>query len=514
MDWTAGYASDIEYTAGFYREQSPVYLNFVCLLNGFEPVPLDRPYTYFELGCGRALTVNLVAASNPHGQFYAADFNPAHISGARQLADAAHLKNLVLLENSFADLAEGKVSDLPQFDFITLHGIYTWVNPENQRYIVDFIARYLKPGGIVYLSYNALPGWAAAEPLQRLLVEHADMHPNRSDVQFDQAKAFVERLSELQAAYFVQNATLGTRLQTLKTANKNYLVHEYMHRQWQPKYHVDVVRDLADAKLDYVGSAELPLAFPSLYLSQEKQDVLKDVPDAGLRETVKDYLLNTGFRKDVFVRGARPMGTVRHDDCLRRVGLALMVPRQQINLKMKLPFGEVSAKEELYGPILDALAIRPHSLPELAALPALKGQTLVSVKQIAAILIGAGNAAPYFLDQSTAAIASSQALNHALAADARYGDDYQAFASPLLGNGIAATFVERLTHLILHRPGQKLDASHIAQQIWSIMSEQGRRMMKDGVTLTSDQDNIDELVAVVETILKRKLVVWRQLKMI
>jgi hypothetical protein len=30
MDWTAGYASDIEYTAGFYREQSPAYLNFAC----------------------------------------------------------------------------------------------------------------------------------------------------------------------------------------------------------------------------------------------------------------------------------------------------------------------------------------------------------------------------------------------------------------------------------------------------------------------------------------------------
>ena len=100
MDWTAGYASDIEYTAGFYREQSPTFLNFACVLNGYEPIPLDQPFTYFELGFGRGLTANLLAASNPIGEFYAADFNPAHVAGAQQLANAAQLKNLRLLENS------------------------------------------------------------------------------------------------------------------------------------------------------------------------------------------------------------------------------------------------------------------------------------------------------------------------------------------------------------------------------------------------------------------------------
>lgn len=53
MDWTEGYASDVEYTAGFYREQAPAFLNFTCLLNGVEPVDLSRPFTYFELGFGR-----------------------------------------------------------------------------------------------------------------------------------------------------------------------------------------------------------------------------------------------------------------------------------------------------------------------------------------------------------------------------------------------------------------------------------------------------------------------------
>lgn len=515
MDWTAGYASDVEYTSGFYREQSPSYLNFVCLVNGFEPVPLNRPFTYFELGFGRGFTVNLQAASNPLGQFYAADFNPAHVSGARQLAESAQLRNLTLLEHSFAELAEGKVADLPQFDFITLHGVYTWVSAENRQNIVNFIARYLKPGGIVYLSYNALPGWAAAQPLQRLLLEHADLYPNRSDLQIELAKKFVDRLNDLQAAYFVQNPGLKTRLQTLKSSDANYLVHEYMHRHWQPMYHADVARDLAGAKLDFVASAELSFAYPSFYLTPEKLELIDGIPDSALRETVKDYLLNTGFRKDVFVRGARLMAGARHDDCLRQTGLALIVARAQVSLNMKLAIGEVNAEEDLYGPVLDALAKRPHALGELVELHALKGQTLKTVTQIAAFLTASGQASPYFIDNSPIAVEPAHGLNRALALQARYDDDFQALASPLLGNGIAVTIVERLIYLVLSRQSRELlDVPVIVQQVWQIMAAQGRHLIKGGNVLSTDEENVAELHNVVAFVLTSKLPIWRHLKML
>jgi len=91
MAWNEGYVSDIEYTNGFYSDLSPHHLNFSCILNGVEPVPLDQPYTYFELGFGRGLTLNVLAATNSNGQFYGNDFNPAHVAGARALAATAQL---------------------------------------------------------------------------------------------------------------------------------------------------------------------------------------------------------------------------------------------------------------------------------------------------------------------------------------------------------------------------------------------------------------------------------------
>ena len=510
MDWTSGYASDIEYTAGFYREQSPAFLNFACVLNGYEPIPIDQPFTYFELGFGRGLTANLLAAANPIGEFYAADFNPAHVAGARQLANAAKLTNLRLLENSFADLAEGQVDDLPQFDFITLHGIYTWVTAENRQHIVRFISRYLKPGGIVYVSYNAMPGWSAALPLQRLLMEHAELFPNRTDLQMKGAAEFVNQVEQVQAGYFNANAGLKARLDMLKTGNVNYLVHEYMHKHWQPMYFADVARDFADAKLDYVGSAELHRAYPALFLSADQINLLSATPDATFRETLKDYFLNTGFRKDIFVRGTRRLAGLRQREWLHQVGLIALMPRSALNLEMKLGNATINGHPEIYNTVFDALSDGPKTLGELARIPTLQGR---NIAEIATILTSSGQTAFYFPTTADTDIEPAQRLNRVIAKQVKYDDEYQALASPLLGNGISANYAERLMYWILTEQSQTLSAEQLAEQAWQQMKASGRKINRDGKPLDSDADNIAQLTLTAKHILTHAVALWQNLKM-
>lgn len=514
MSWTSGYVSDIEYTAGFYPEQSPALLNFVALLNGFEPVPLDKPYTYFELGFGRGETVNLLAAANPHGQFYAADFNPAHVAGAQALADSAGLTNLTLLENSFAELEAGTV-DLPQFDYITLHGIYTWVTEVNRRHIVNFICRYLKPGGAVYISYNALPGWTSILPLQRLLVEFGDAFPNRSDVQIGHATEFVQQLAASGAAYFSGGgAMLQTRLDGLQKYSRSYLVHEYMHKHWQPMFHADVARDLAEAKLDFIGSAELPEAYPKLYLSDEQQRMVATFADPAMQETIKDYCKNTSFRKDVYARGARRLEPLRRLELLRRVGVALVVPRDDVALKMKFSIGEVSAKAELCLPVADALARRPHTLGELAELPALQGRSFEDVAQLAALLVASKQAVLCNPDCLEAPGAAAKAMNVAVAEKCRYSDDFRTLCSGVSGGALPAPFVARLVYWLLAARGIETDVNALTKAAWPLMRAQGRHMVKEGVRLEAEDDNLAELASHIGTVLQQQLPIWRNLNML
>lgn len=253
-------------------------------------MPLDQPYTYFELGFGRGQTLDVLAATNPNGQFYGNDFNPAPVAGARALAANAQLGNLPLLENSFEELDQGRVPGLPQFDFITLHGIYTWVNRENRQHIVDFIARYLKPGGIVSLSYNAMPEWSSALPLQRLLLECSNSFPGRSELQIQAGAAYMQQLQNRKADYLSADPSLTPRLDKLINSDPHYSVHEYLNQGWEPLCHADVMRDVARAKLDFAGSSDLPLAFPQLYLNADLQATIDLLPDAAIEEFLRDKL--------------------------------------------------------------------------------------------------------------------------------------------------------------------------------------------------------------------------------
>ena len=171
-DWSSGYVVDVTYTHGFYGELAPSFLAFAALLQGYAAPGRDgEPVTYCELGCGQGRTVNLLAGANPQVQFYANDFNPAHIAGARNLARTAKLSNVHFFDDSFAEFVSNR--DLPPFDIVSLHGIYSWISEENRSHIVRFIKERLKPGGLVYISYNAMPGWAPLMPLRRMLAEYA-----------------------------------------------------------------------------------------------------------------------------------------------------------------------------------------------------------------------------------------------------------------------------------------------------------------------------------------------------
>ena len=516
MAWNEGYVSDIEYTNGFYSDLSPHHLNFSCILNGVEPVPLDQPYTYFELGFGRGLTLNVLAATNSNGQFYGNDFNPAHVAGARALAATAQLGNLTLLENSFEELAQGRVAGLPQFDFITLHGIYTWVSRENRQHIVDFIARYLKPGGIVSLSYNAMPGWSAALPLQRLLLEFSTSFPGRSDLQIQAGAAYVQQLQNLQAGYITANPALAPRLNALADSDPHYSVHEYLNQDWEPLYHADVMRDVARAKLDFAGSSDLPFAFPELYLNADQQATIDLLPDAAMRETMKDYFLNTSFRKDVLVRGARRMGAVRQAECLAGVHLAMLVPRAQMAFTFQTKAGTITGNEQVYGAVCDALALRPHSLAELAALESLQGQSLQSLAEVAAMLVTCSQVVMYFRGEAQADSGGITAhrLNQAIAAQLRYGDDYRTLCCPLTGSGIETEFIDRLLFSLLTQDRGQPELAHLQAQAADAMARCGRRLLKDGAACTDDQAHQLLLNGAIDAFLRDKLPVLKQLRML
>ena len=85
-DWSEGYVTDVEYVRNFLPGLAPLNLALAVVLAGLRPPDVDAPFAYLDLGCGNGFTTALLAAANPHAEFWGVDFLPAHICNARATA--------------------------------------------------------------------------------------------------------------------------------------------------------------------------------------------------------------------------------------------------------------------------------------------------------------------------------------------------------------------------------------------------------------------------------------------
>ncbi|MBB6252303.1 class I SAM-dependent methyltransferase [Nitrospirillum iridis] len=467
-DWTRGYASDIDYTRGWYRELSPLWLDTALALAGVAPPQGGDGAVWLELGCGHGLSALALAAARPDMTVIAVDFNPTHIHGAQRLARAAGLANIRLMEADFADLAEDAAGLLPPVDYVALHGVYTWVGEESRGHIARLISRRLKPGGAAYLSYNCLPGWAAAMPVQYLLNAYGQALPGPKAAAGDQARDLLLHLLNQAAGYFSGNAAASARADRLRGATAPYLVHEYMHSGWRPAYHAQVAEDLAAAKLSYAGSAAWVENFPDLMMTWSQQEMAASAPTRALAETVKDYITNQPLRRDIFVRGPLTLDArqrVARLGALRLVALGepgAALP--EFTLPLGAPDPEIS---RLFHPVLALLAGGPATLADLVEHlartladwgPDSAGHLLRAI----AILVAGDVLAPCLADaQIQAALPGVRRLNQALLADslvtaASPDTDTrlpERLASAVTGGGILAS-VEEMRALAAHWAGE------------------------------------------------------------
>jgi Predicted methyltransferase regulatory domain/Methyltransferase domain len=370
QSWSSGYVTDIAYIEGFYVQQSPARMALACLFGNVAaelPQP-DDDATYLELGCGAGIGALITAASNPGWQITAIDYNPAHIATGAGLARAARLDNIRFMEADLAELATSTQAEtIPQADFVTMHGLWSWVSNEVRAGIVRLLAAKTRPGGVVHLSYNALPAWQGALGMQRLIYETGVRAAGRSDTQAQAGLALARDLKAVGSKYLTETSLTRDLLETTVTMSTDYLSHEYMSAHWAPAFHADVVAALAAAKLDWVSSVNPMENFPELMLTREQRDVMNRYKDPILRELIKDMCLPRQLRHDVFVRGARRLYNEQRDAALSRLTVVPIVSPAELQTEIQVPAGMAEIGDTLKGMMVAAMR-GPAMIGDLLAL--------------------------------------------------------------------------------------------------------------------------------------------------
>jgi SAM-dependent methyltransferase len=507
-DWTAGYVADIGYTFGYYSELHPVRLKLALLSAG---LAVPNVVNACELGFGQGLSANMHAAAGV-ARWWGTDFNPSQAGFANELAQVAG-SGAQLFDQSFEEFC-GR-ADLPDFDFIGLHGIWSWISDANRRVIVDFIRRKLRVGGVVYISYNTLPGWAAMVPMRHLLTRHADMLGASGEGivrRIDGALDFAESLLQVNPAYARAHPQVAERIAAMKKQNRHYLAHEYFNRDWHPMHFLDMADWMSQAKLGFACSANYHDYVDAVNLTPDQQGLMKAIPDPMFREAVRDFMVNTQFRRDYWVKGGRSISTIERAEQLRAQRVVLVNSREAVTLTANTPLGEATLNAEIYGSVLDALAEhKPQSIAQLERAVQKKNVNLSQLLQSLLILIGKGDVLAV-QDERVSAKAKPQCdrLNRHLMSRARGNGDISHLASPVTGGGYPVGRFEQLFLSALQQ-GEKTP-QEIAASIWQLLKVQGQLILRENKPIESDAESLAELEQQFKNFEQRRLPILRALQ--
>lgn len=490
MSWDEGYVSQIEYVYGYYRELNPLMLNLAMLVTGYRP-PDSRPLRYLELGFGQGLSLNIHAAACD-GEFWGNDFNPSHTANAKSMAHASGA-NVTILDDSFAELAAR--NDLPDFDVITLHGVWSWVSAENRQIILDLVRSKLALGGVLYISYNTTPGWSTIIPVRDLMMLHFNMASRPGDSvsnKIDDAIKFTQRLIDAEAGYFKNTPYAASYIDRIKNESRGYLAHELFNADWAPMPFSEVATALTDAKLSFVGDATIANIFSSTFLPDKIKKFLTGIKDQFFHQSMRDYCINQQFRKDIWVNGGSTITKLQQLQILGDMRFTLLFNPSEEVLTIPSNTGDITIDEKIARPILSVLAknnFQPKSINELLRHPELHHINLTQACDMMFLLCGR-YASPAHDEETIEKLKpQTDGLNTFLINEAQHNKQGSFLASPVTGGGVNVPYIHQL-FLLAIRNGFTLPDSAV-NFAWEVMSRHGHCMnMPDGTACKNDHENI------------------------
>lgn len=462
-DTIDGYVNDIPYMDNVWADHAPGHLRFRALAHG-ATAPDPARFAYLDLGCGTGLGTALYAALHPQARFVGIDASAAHIAQARSFAKSLDIDNVEFIEGTFQDMLARPPADLPLFDFVVVHGVYSWVDEGNRAAIRKLLRRVCASGAIVFLSYNALPGNAPTLAYQRIVRHAGSLVPGTSLERVEKAQGAIGKWIERGDNFFKQQAGLLDQREKMLGRSLAYQAHELLNGAWVPFLVTDVARDMAQEEFRFVGSA-LDVMPP---LADTTLEGIGDTDRRVWNEVARDFARNTLFRGDLYQAPARSPfdaaqgGHVDQEllcslsglaDFIKPVPEGLLVPRTRATLENWWTM----------------LRERPQTVAELKA--------VADLDEDPAFFIW------FMVDQrcmipcrrETQGVEAARALNAALLGATPFGARVKAMAVPLTGAAIGTSQSAALSWLVEQAmPG--LDTLAHARELDALLARRGEAL--------------------------------------
>ncbi|MEK7990637.1 MAG: class I SAM-dependent methyltransferase [Thiotrichaceae bacterium] len=273
----------------------PNVLASLSALHGLNP-PAMKKARILELGCGDGTNIIAIAQSLPETECWGLDISEKQLAVAQQTVDEIGLTNVTLKQADLMNIDDS----LGQFDYISVHGLFSWVSEEVQNKILSICKNNLAFNGLACISYNTLPGWNMLKTTLDMMRYH-QQHIDNSSVEHRIAEArgllqIAADIGQEQQSFY--GVFLQERLQTLGQQSDDYLFHEYLEGINQPLYFHEFVTKSEQHELTYVTDVDFR---SSLNIKTKHQHVFNQLAkkDRVTREQYHDFLFNRSYRSSI-----------------------------------------------------------------------------------------------------------------------------------------------------------------------------------------------------------------------
>jgi SAM-dependent methyltransferase len=519
MEPRAAYPSEKIYPAFAHRELSVSWIVLAALLGGrhrIAPEFLSSGFRYLEFGCGPGLNLLFNAVAHPQASFHGVDLNPTHIAEATARARDLGVGNVTYALGDLSAFAEGLPGSGPtrgwpeSYDVLAAHGVASWVGNEVRQALVAAAGTLLRPGGLLFCSYNTYPGWLSRSTLQMLSQEEALRAGGSTtpEILRRSADLLLSLCGETEEPFALGRSFPGLRpeMERLSSYPATYLIGEY-HAGHQPLYVGPMHRLCAAHGLSHVGSASLPEMFPEM-LDPGRRSLVMAAADPALREVLLDLATVQTFRRDLFAKGpCAPPGPWRRA-VLSALFLHPSFPPGDPPADFETGLGRLSLDPAFVSGLQEALAEGPCSLGEVMGRFQLDLDAMVH--RVSVLLQGGVIGVSLPADPAPDGLESViGAFNQRALAAITSGEEIGALLSPVLLQPIPLTLMEAF---FLQTATTDLSSEEVVQLVWMGVSMAGGTMKdKDGQPIEDPRQALDTLRESWETFSAERLPVLRSL---
>jgi SAM-dependent methyltransferase len=286
----------VPYPSKFFLQTHPDRLATAAMLYGMRSAQAQK-CRVLELGCGNGSNLISHAFGLPDSEFVGIDLSEKHIEKANASANELGLKNITFQK---MDVLEITVDDFGRFDFITAHGLFSWVPDFVRDKVLSLFSELLTENGVGYISYNAFPGCYAREMVRSIMRFHTRETADPQQ-KVEAAISYLKFLAENSTEPEVYRPILQAEFKRHLNHSAEDIYHDDLGECYRPFFFHEFASLLSANGMQFLSEAELH-ASSMQGLSEHAVESLNNIQDVIEREQHLDLLRGRVFRQTLFCR--------------------------------------------------------------------------------------------------------------------------------------------------------------------------------------------------------------------